>query len=147
MIGLAIALFLAPVAIAQSSNGESVSDTELENFAAALQDVQEIRQGMAEETQQAVGESPLEQQRFEEIYGARQSGGQQDAGTTEAENRQFEELMSQIQEIQQQSNEEMVQAVEEEGLSVQRFNEIAQAIQQNPELQQEFREMQPGSSS
>ena len=147
VIGLAIALFLAPVAFAQSSNGGSVSDTELESFATALQDVQEIRQGMAEETQQAVGESPLEQQRFEEIYGARQSGGQQDAGTTDAENRQFEELMSQIQQIQQQSNEEMVQAVEDEGLSVQRFNEIAQAIQQNPELQQEFREMQPGSSS
>ncbi len=147
VIGLAIALFLAPVAFAQSSNGGSVSDTELESFATALQDVQEIRQGMAEETQQAVGESPLEQQRFEEIYGARQGGGQQDAGTTDAENRQFEELMSQIQQIQQQSNEEMVQAVEDEGLSVQRFNEIAQAIQQNPELQQEFREMQPGSSS
>ena len=147
VIGLAIALFLAPVAFAQSSNGGEVSDAELESFVAALQDVQEIRQDMAEETQQAVGESPLEQKRFEEIYGARQSGGQQGAGTTEAEDRQFEELMSEIQKIQQQSNEEMVQALEEEDLSVQRFNQIAQAIQQNPELQQEFRELQPGSSS
>ncbi|MFO7781828.1 MAG: DUF4168 domain-containing protein [Spirochaetia bacterium] len=124
-----------------------MSEGDLESFAVALQDVQELRQEMAEETQQAVGESPLEQQRFEEIYEARQSGGQQDAGTTDAENRQFEELMSEIQKIQQQSNEEMVQAVEEEGLSVQRFNQIAQAIQQDPELQQQFREMQSGSGS
>jgi len=146
-MGLVIALFLAPGAFAQSSNGGDVSEAELENFVSALQDVQELRQDMAEETQQAVGDSPLEQQRFEEIYGARQSGGQQDADTTDAETRQFEQLMSEIQQIQQQSNEEMVQAVEDEGLSVQRFNQIAQAIQQNPELQQEFREMQPGSGS
>lgn len=149
-MGLVIALFLAPGAFAQSSDGGSapeVSDAELESFAVALQDVQEVRQDMAEETQQAVGESPLEQERFEEIYGARQSGGQEDAGTTDAENRQFEELMSDIQQIQQKSNEEMVEAVEDEGLSVQRFNQIAQAIQQNPELQQEFRQMQSGSGS
>ncbi|NBF41039.1 MAG: DUF4168 domain-containing protein, partial [Spirochaetes bacterium] len=35
----------------------------------------------------------------------------------------------------------------EEDLSVQRFNQIAQAIQQDPELQQQFREMQSGSGS
>ena len=150
VIGLAIALLLAPGALAQSSDGSTaseVSEAELESFAVALQDVQELRQEMAEETQQAVGESPLEQQRFEEIYGARQSGGQQDAEVTDAESRQFEELMGEIQQIQQQSNQEMVQALEEEDLSVQRFNQIAQAIQQDPELQQQFREMQSGSGS
>jgi hypothetical protein len=40
----------------------------------------------------------------------------------------------------------MVQAVEDEGLSVSRFNQIAQAIQQDQELQQQFREMQGGGS-
>ncbi|MFO8063366.1 MAG: DUF4168 domain-containing protein [Spirochaetia bacterium] len=36
----------------------------------------------------------------------------------------------------------MVEVVEEEGLSVNRFNAIAQAIQQDPELQQQFQQMQ-----
>lgn len=42
----------------------------------------------------------------------------------------------QAHELQVQANEEMTEAVEEIGLSVQDFNEIAMAIQNDPELQQ-----------
>ncbi len=145
-----IALFLVPGVFAQTGNGGDggdVSQEELGSFAAALEDVQEIRQGMAEETQQAVGDSPLEQQRFEELYQARQSGEEQAAEETDAESRQFDELMGQVQQIQEEANQEMVEAVEDEGLSVERFNQIAQAIQQDPELQEEFSDMQSGSGS
>lgn len=140
-------LFLAPGAFAQSGGGGDISEDELGSFAAALEDVQEIRQDTAEETQQAVGDSPLEQQRFQELYQARQNGRQQGPDETDAESRQFDELMGQIQQIQQGSRQQMVEAVEDEGLSVERFNQIAQSIQQNPELQQQFREMQSGSGS
>ncbi|MGY6629799.1 MAG: DUF4168 domain-containing protein [Wenzhouxiangella sp.] len=42
----------------------------------------------------------------------------------------------QAHELQVQANEEMTEAVQEIGLSVQDFNEIAMAIQNDPELQQ-----------
>ncbi len=44
-------------------------------------------------------------------------------------------------ELQVQANEEMTEAVEEAGLDVQSFNEIAMAIQNNPELQQRLTAM------
>ncbi len=39
-------------------------------------------------------------------------------------------------ELQMEANEEMTQAVEDAGLNVESFNEIAMAIQSDPELQQ-----------
>ena len=50
--------------------------------------------------------------------------------------RNFKELVQAIQTIQQQSNEAMVSAVEDEDLDVQRYNQIAQAVQQDQELMQ-----------
>ncbi len=44
-------------------------------------------------------------------------------------------------ELQVQANEEMTEAVEEAGLDVQSFNEIAMAIQNDPELQQRLTAM------
>lgn len=155
VFAVAIALVAAPGLLAQSSGGgqgspggqaPSVSDGELESFVAALEQVQSIRQSMAEDTQQAVSDSPLEQQRFEELYRSQQGGQEPGQAPTDAESQQFQQLMGEIQQIQQQSNQQMVQAVEDEGLSVSRFNQIAQAIQQNQQLQQQFREMQGGGS-
>jgi len=44
-------------------------------------------------------------------------------------------------ELQVKANEEMTDAVEEAGLDVQSFNEIAMAIQNDPELQQRLTAM------
>ena len=39
-------------------------------------------------------------------------------------------------ELRQQANAEMIEAVKDSGLTVEAFNQIAQAVQNNPELQQ-----------
>ncbi|MDZ7790022.1 MAG: DUF4168 domain-containing protein [Xanthomonadales bacterium] len=43
--------------------------------------------------------------------------------------------------LQREANEEMTAAVEEAGLDVESFNQIAMAIQNDPELQQKLTEM------
>lgn len=45
------------------------------------------------------------------------------------------------QKIRQQANDEMVQAVQESGMSVEQFNSIGQAIQQDPQLMQRVKGM------
>lgn len=45
------------------------------------------------------------------------------------------------QDLQRQANEEMTAAVEDAGLDVQTFNQIAMAIQSDPELQQKLTEL------
>jgi GTP1/Obg family GTP-binding protein len=44
-------------------------------------------------------------------------------------------------ELQREANEEMTTAVEEAGLDVESFNQIAMAIQNDPELQQQLTSM------
>jgi GTP1/Obg family GTP-binding protein len=45
------------------------------------------------------------------------------------------------QKIRQQANDEMVQAVKDSGMSVEQFNSIGQAIQQDPQLMQRVKGM------
>jgi len=44
--------------------------------------------------------------------------------------------------LQQEANEEMIGAVEDTGLNVEKFNEIAMAVQNDPELQQELQNIE-----
>ncbi|HKK49498.1 MAG TPA: DUF4168 domain-containing protein [Alkalispirochaeta sp.] len=143
-----IALMSAPVVAQMQSQGSpEVSDQELESFVAALQEVQAVQQDMATQSQESVQSSDMGEERFQELYQARQSGSQPANAATDAENQEFEQLMADIQSIQQESNAAMVEAVEEEGLQVQRFNEIAQAVQQNQNLMQRIQEMAGDGSS
>lgn len=137
------AVFGVSSVAAQSSGGSGeVTAEELEQFAAALEQVQSIQQEMVQSTQGAVADSSLEQSRFQELYRAESGGPAPSSAPSDEEQAQFDELMGEIQQIQESSNQQMIEAVQEEGLDVQRFNQIARAIQQNPELQQRFQELQ-----
>ncbi|RTR03882.1 DUF4168 domain-containing protein [Halomonas nitroreducens] len=50
------------------------------------------------------------------------------------------------QEVRQEANDKMVEAVENSGLEVDTFNAIGQAIQQDPELMQRVQKMAQGSA-
>ncbi|MDR5868034.1 DUF4168 domain-containing protein [Halomonas koreensis] len=51
------------------------------------------------------------------------------------------------QQVRQEANDKMVEAVEQSGLEVNTFNAIGQAIQQDPELMQRVQEMAQAPSS
>ncbi|MFW6338183.1 MAG: DUF4168 domain-containing protein, partial [Alkalispirochaetaceae bacterium] len=147
MFTLLFALVLGTTGFAQStnqgnSNQADVSEEQLEQFAAALENVQSIRQEMVEETQGVVADSSLDDSRFQELYRADQGGPAPSEEASDSEQAEYDRIMEDIQQIQEQSNEEMVEAVEEEGLDVQQFNQFAQTIQQNPELQERLQELQ-----
>ena len=47
---------------------------------------------------------------------------------------------AEAQAMQQEAQEQMIQAVEESGMSVQEYNEVAMALQNDPELMQQVQE-------
>ncbi|MFG6138716.1 MULTISPECIES: DUF4168 domain-containing protein [Halomonas] len=49
------------------------------------------------------------------------------------------------QDVRQEANDQMVEAVQDSGLEVETFNAIGQAIQQNPELMQRVQGMAQGN--
>lgn len=106
---LAAPFMWAPLAVSADSGTDTeqeapsadVSDEEIESFAAAMSDVQQLGQEWT--------------QRMEET-----------------------EDQEELSEMQQQAQEEMIGAIEDHGMTVEEYNEIATAAQQDPELAQEI---------
>lgn len=78
-----------------------ISDAEMEQFASAYLQVEEIQLELNEELQSA-------------------------------------QMPEEAQQIQQEANQKMETAIVEEGMDVERFSLIVQAINRDPELQEEF---------
>lgn len=86
---------------AEEAPSADVSDTEIESFAAAMADVQELGQEWTQRMQETDDQEELS-------------------------------------EMQEQAQEEMIGAIEDHDMTVEEYNEIATAAQQDPELAQEI---------
>lgn len=119
-----------------------VSDQELENFVGAYEVVQEMQQGINQEINQLVEESSLSQNEFQQMYQSQTTNNQAALPDVSDEKKQsFLELMNEINGKQQTLQQEMVSEIEDFDLTVQRFNNIIAAIQQDSELYEKFQEM------
>lgn len=119
MIPLLSGLLLAPVAMAQT--GDDAVDEEAEAY-------EQEPEGMAE--QQDFDQDTLEQ--FADAY--------VDVG--EIHDRYSEELQGaestdDAQQLQQEANDEMVEAIQEHGLEVQEYSAIAAALERDPDMREE----------
>lgn len=130
----------------QQQDIDEVTDEELENFVEVTQTFQEINadiQGQAEEILSE--EEDMDFERFQEIMTLQQNpqmAQQADIEQpTEDEQAIIEELQPQLQELGKEAEEKRVTAIEDEDLSMERFQEIAQAIQSDPQMMQRVQKM------
>jgi len=119
-----------------------VSDEELELFIDASMNAQSVQMESQQEMISIVDEEGIEVSTYNEIMQAQQMGQSlEDLGVTESDIEKFESAHEQIQEVEVRMEREIAQAVEEEGMEMERFQEINVAIQQDPELQQRAQQM------
>lgn len=119
-----------------------VSDEELELFIDASMNAQSVQMESQQEMISIVDEEGIEVSTYNEIMQAQQMGQPlEDLGVTESDIEKFESAHEQIQEVEVRMEREIAQAVEEEGMEMERFQEINVAIQQDPELQQRAQQM------
>ena len=124
-----------------------VDDAELEQFAEALVDVQIAQQDAQMEVQGIIEGSDLDMQRFQEIYQQEMApamGAEGEAPEVEAsdeEQAEYDRVLEEVESVEMESMEEMEDLVEDRGMNVERFNELAQGVPQDPELAQELNEM------
>lgn len=111
-----------------------VSDDEMEQFALAFVEIQNIEQKVQPEMVQAVEEEGIEVQRFNEIMNAQQDPNQE-LNASEDELKKFAAANREIEEIQSRAQREMMGKISEAGLTVERYQEIMVAVRNNPELQ------------
>lgn len=131
-----------------------VSQEELQQFAQAYKQIQQIRKDSEAKMVEAVQNAGLSPERFIEISKLQQSPqapqaqegqpsqeSQQKTEVTSQEQQGFENAKSKILEIRQQSESQMEQAIQKEGLDIPRFNEIVATLQQDPSLRDQVQKM------
>lgn len=140
---LFVVLFIGSGAFAQAVQNEEVSDEEVEQFAGAFKQIQDINQEAQQEMISSVEEAGLDVQRYNEIQQAQQNPDQQvDASDEELE--QFKAATQEMGNIQVEAQQKMQEKIKEEGLTLARYQEIGSAIQSDPGLQKKLQEYLQG---
>jgi hypothetical protein len=119
-----------------------VSSEELQKFINSVKQLQLTYHKFQTSMVQAVESEGLNQERFTEIYLAQQNPeAQSKPEITQKEKQDFERAFAKVEQIQLENQSQMKQIVEEEGLEVQRFNQIFATTLQDITLQQKVRQM------
>ncbi|NMG59603.1 DUF4168 domain-containing protein [Geitlerinema sp. P-1104] len=119
-----------------------VTESDLERFAIAIQQIQAIEQQAQAQMIEVIEAQGLTIERFNEIAQSQQDPNlQAEVNVSNEEAQVFDQAVERISGIRQEAEMEMETAVQQEGLDVQEFNLISQAVQQDPSLQQRVMEM------
>lgn len=132
----------------QNAQADSVSDKELKKFVETAEDIRSIRQDVQSELQQMVQEEDMTFQRFQQIMMSKQNPQMaKKVQVTDEEEAVIKEMQPKLAKIQQQANQKQMTAIQDNGLTPQRFQQIAQAVQSDPQMMQRFQQMSADSAS
>lgn len=120
-----------------------VSDAELLKFAEVFQQMRMLNQQAQQEMIQAVEAEELELQRFNEIHQGKMDASKE-VETSSTEDEKYEAVLAELQEIQPKYQEKMQSAIADSGLSMERYQQMAMALQSDAELQKRLQEMMKG---
>ncbi|PSO80286.1 MAG: hypothetical protein BRC49_05590 [Cyanobacteria bacterium SW_10_48_33] len=119
-----------------------ISQEELQQFAGVVEKLQGIQEESFQGMSEAIQDEGLTTKQFSAILQSQQNpDSEQTTKAGEQELQQFEQARARLAEIQKETQSQMQEVVEDEGLEVQRFNQILAAIRNNPELQQQIQQI------
>lgn len=123
-----------------------VSDSELEQFLAIIQEIQSVNQSAQKEMVNSLKSQGMDVERYTEIHKAQQTDGQE-VDATEEEMQKFREARKKVQQIQNDVQKEMEKKIEAEGMTQSRYEAISKAVQQDTvlmkRLQEKMKQQQP----
>ncbi|AFZ42855.1 hypothetical protein PCC7418_0630 [Halothece sp. PCC 7418] len=119
-----------------------VDEEEIRNFANAFSVVQDIQRESREKMAQAIEQEGLTIKEYNELYRGQTTVENSDPSTSnvsEEKRQQFENADARIDEIEQEAQAAIEQAITDEGLAVERFQQIGMAVRRNPDLQEQVK--------
>lgn len=122
----------------QQQQKVEVSDAELAKFAKAFQGIRMVSQQAQQEMVKTVQDEGMDIQRFNEIHQA-SLNPEAEVKATEEEKEQHKEIISELETLQLSFQEKMEKLITEEGLSLERYEQIAMGLQADPELQERLK--------
>lgn len=117
-----------------------VTDAELNKIASAFQGIQKVNMEAQQEVMKKVEESGFDSNRFNELYQASASP-EKTVDASDEEKERFGKVMSEIQQMQVGFTEKIEEIISNEGMSIERYQTIAMALQNDTELQGRLRTM------
>ncbi|MGJ3252855.1 MAG: DUF4168 domain-containing protein [Elainellaceae cyanobacterium] len=125
--------------IAQQSEPSAVSDEELDQFITAVVQMESIRADARQEAVTVIEAEGLTPQRFGEILETqRDPEAEASPDVSDSELADFQRALTQIADIQDSARSRMRDAIEAQGMEVERFDEIVEIAQTDQTLQQEI---------
>lgn len=109
-------------------------DSELQQFAKAAGKMIVIQQETEQKMIEVIEEEELDVNKFNEIMTAQQNQQTQDLEASEEDLQKFDKAATKIVQMQQEVQGEMVEAIQEEGLEPQKYEQILLAYQSDPEV-------------
>lgn len=119
----------------------NVDQEELERFANAFKSVQKIQSESRQKMAQAIKDQGLTIEEYNQMFRAQQQSGTAESEMSAEKQQQFQQADARINEIEQQAQNDIENAITEKGMEMQRFESIWTSIQQDPELQQKVQQI------
>lgn len=116
-----------------------VSDSELQTFAEIMQQAQQLQRQAQMSIMNAVKESDLEMNRFQEISQAQRQG--QEVDMTQEEQEAYSDIQEVMNEEQEKMGEEITSVFDNSSMERQRYMEINTALRGNKELQDRLKQI------
>ncbi len=123
------------------ANPRGFTDQELKGFANAIVQVIALQQQGQARMIAEIEDQEMSVQRFNEIMMQTQELPLEQVEATEEEKKKFEQISEEIIAIQDDLEEHLIKSIEDEGLSLEKYEAIMMEYQQNPELQQRIQEL------
>ncbi|HSP82731.1 MAG TPA: DUF4168 domain-containing protein [Gillisia sp.] len=124
----------------QQQQPVEVSDAELEKFANAFQQVRVITMEAQQEMAGVVTNEGMDIQRFNEIHEA-VLNPEVEVTATEDEKKQHGKIISELETIQAGVQAKMEKAVQDQGITPARYEQIAMGLQNDPKLQERVKKI------
>lgn len=116
-----------------------VTDKEIEQFSVTFQKMRMINQEAQKDLSEIITKEGMEIARFNTIHQA-QMNPQAEADLTKEEEKQYDAIIEALNEMQLEFRKEMESMITESGLSVKRYEEIANKLQQDAQLQERVKQ-------
>jgi hypothetical protein len=116
---------------------DKITDKEMTQFVSVMKQMQAINQESQQEMITEITDAGLEVPRFNDLYRAQQTPGEE-MDATEEEMKSFESAMKGIDKVQVESQKKIDAEVEKSGLTTERYEEINMIVQNDPEMQQKI---------
>src|SRR5690625_2186296 len=143
LICFIVAVLGTTVAFAQEAPGPEVREIlqsgevsvqEWDKYVSAINFVESIQQQSQPRMLKAIEKEGLDPQEYIEAAQAQQQG--QDTGLDDTKKEKFAKVQNEIQNIQMEANAQIEKKIEDEDLTIDRFNQLFMSYQQNQELQE-----------